>query len=621
MLSKSVERGAATRLREISETGICMDWHETDPLPLRDPQSPLTLNTKEITETAATPTVPFAPPPGSGFAPQSSALWHDMAQGENWEAVPTQASAYPHPIYQSPVPFFGLQGSASSHIPLVAPPASAFAPGAQSQMQSETMAQTETVNAVIWQKLSHLVHTPPRYDGIWPVLTFVASIGLFASLISANVWMLLPWMLLLGASLKINRVHAVKEHARDAINMAPFDLRWVGPLAQATNSPHNRVQGVSAQILSHLLPHLRPSDAHLLNPQQRAALNQRLIENKPRDSDLNVAILAAWENVGDQEAVAYVDRLAHGWTWPGGQRQVQEAAQKCLLTLEKRLEEEQAIRVSHVDAAAEEKTENTVQTAGTRAVNKKVSEQLEKLDEERRKHSNPGMRMGFLIASWVFIVPYTAWQAYNSWTYNNWRLSAAWAVLSLISTQLHRLTLSLRQSEEAKKLAQMDDVRGVGTLAEALEWPDASTQRVAAAALTRLLPGMAASDGTLLNSKQRAILYNILRKRNARSQESLIKAILQALKQIGDHAAIPAVERLTDLPATSQRNIRIRDLAIDTRQFLDNTAHQQSISSTLLRASSAHDTPSELLLRGAMLNNDEAPQQLLRASVSEDKAG
>ena len=598
-----------------------MDWHETDPLPLRDPQSPLTLNTEETTETAGTPTVPFAPPAGSGFVSQSAALWHDMAQGENQEAGPAQASAYPHPIYQSPVPGPYLPSPAHSHIPLVVPPASAFTPETQSQMLSETMTQTETVNAVIWQKLSHLVHTPPRYDGLWPVLTFVASVGLFASLISANVWMLLPWMLLLGASLKINRVHAVKEHIRDAINMAPFDLRWVGPLAQAINSPHSRVQGVSAQILSHLLPHLRPSDAGLLNAQQRAALNQRLIENKPRDSDLNVAILAAWANVGDQEAVAYVDRLAHGWAWPGGQKHVQEAAQTCLLTLEKRLEEEQAMRVVGGEAAAEEKAETVVQTAGTRAVNKKVSEQLEKLDEERRKHSNPGMRMGFLIASWVFIVPYTAWQAYNSWTYNNWKLSAAWAILSLISTQLHRLTLSLRQSEEAKKLAQMDDVRGVGTLAEALEWPDASTQRVAAAALTRLLPRMTASDGTLLNSRQRAILYNILRKRNVRSQEPLISAILEALKQIGDHAAIPAVERLTDLPATSQRNIKIRTLAMDTRQFLDNTAQQQSISSTLLRASSAHETPSELLLRGAMLNTDEAPQQLLRASVSEEGKG
>ena len=73
---------------------------------------------------------------------------------------------------------------------------------------------------------------------LWPFLTFVASIGLLVSLVATNFWMLLPWMLMLGASLKINRAHAAKEHARDALNMAPLDLRWVGPLSQAINSPH-----------------------------------------------------------------------------------------------------------------------------------------------------------------------------------------------------------------------------------------------------------------------------------------------------------------------------------------------------------------------------------------------
>ena len=589
-----------------------MDWKETDPALLREPQSPLTLNTVETNETTGT-TVSFAPPATSSFAPQSAPLWHDMAQNENPEAAAAQVSAYPHPVYQSPVP-----ASANSNIPLVAPPASTFAPGTQ----EPSLMQADTVDAVIWQKLSHLVHTPPRFDGLWPFLTFVASIGVFASLIATNVWMLLPWILMLAASLKINRAHAVKEHARDALNMAPLDLRWVGPLAQAINSPHSRVQGVSAQLLAHLLPHLRPTDASLLNSQQRTALNQKLITNRVRDCDLNIAILAAWKNVGDQEAVAYVDRLAHVWAWPGTQRQVQKAARECLIGLEKRLEEEHAARLQPGETTGEEKIENTRKSAGARAVNKKVSEQLEKLEEEKRKHSNPGMRLGFLLASWLCIVPYTFCMAGASWISGSHKIAVVWAILGLISTQLHRFTLSLRQSEEAKKLAAMDDVRGVGTLSEALEWPDASTQRVAASALTRLLPLMTASDGNLLNAKQRSCLYNILRKRNVRSQEPLIKAILTALQQVGDHAAIPAVERLIDLPAISTRHIKIRDLARQTREFLDETAKLQSVSSTLLRASSAHDTPSELLLRGSMsVAEENAPQQLLRASVSEESKG
>ncbi len=322
--------------------------------------------------------------------------------------------------------------------------------------------------------------------------------------------------------------------------------------------------------------------------------------------------------MGDQEAVPIVDRLAHDWAWPGAKRKVRNAARKSLLELETRLEAEHAARMQAQGQPIQAPAETIAQSSGTRAVNKKVSEQLEKLEEEKRRHSNPGMRIGFLLASWLCIVPYTAYMAFSTWGHN-WKLGASWAILSLLSTQLHRFTLSLRQSEEAQKLAQMDDVRGVGTLAEALEWPDTSIRGIASSALVRLLPRLTASDGNLLNPRQRANLYNILRPRNVRSQETLITAILEALKQVGDHAAIPAVERLMDLPATSQRNTRIRNLATETRQFLDTTAQQQSVSSTLLRASSAHDTPSELLLRGAMVAPEDAPQQLLRASVSEEK--
>ncbi len=44
-----------------------------------------------------------------------------------------------------------------------------------------------------------------------------------------------------------------------------------------------------------------------------------------------------------------------------------------------------------------------------------------------------------------------------------------------------------------------DDARGVGRLAEALEWPDHDIQLVAARALTRLLPRLQATDAGLLD--------------------------------------------------------------------------------------------------------------------------
>ena len=228
--------------------------------------------------------------------------------------------------------------------------------------------------------------------------------------------------------------------------------------------------------------------------------------------------------------------------------QVRKAARKCLVPLEKRLEEEHAARLQPGETSGEQKIENTRKSAGTRAVNKKVSEQLEKLEEEKRKHSNPGMRLGFLLASWLCIVPYTFCMAGASWISG----SQEQPRLGGFRSNFHP-TAPLHPVPAPVGGGQKTGCNGRrarrGTLSEALEWPDASTQRVAASALTRLLPLMTASDGNLLNAKQRSCLYNILRKRNVRSQEPLITAILTALQQVGDHAAIPAVERLIDLPA------------------------------------------------------------------------
>ncbi len=259
--------------RLFSELDICMDRKETDTTLGRAPQSPLALNTIENTEESPV-TLPSSTVP-----------------------VVTPSTAYPHPVYKSPVadpnPALSpleaqaaLAADAHALAPfasagsLFAPPGSVFAP----TTQTAEMMQAETVNAAIWQKLAHLVHTPSRFAGLWPFLTFVASIGIFASLISTNGWMLITCSLLLAAFRKAGHVHTVKAHARDALNMAPFDLRWVAPLTRAINSPHTRVQGVSAQILACLLPRLRSEDAPLLNAEHRAILNQKLAANRRRDS-------------------------------------------------------------------------------------------------------------------------------------------------------------------------------------------------------------------------------------------------------------------------------------------------------------------------------------------------
>ena len=82
------------------------------------------------------------------------------------------------------------------------------------------------------------------------------------------------------------------------------------------------------------------------------------------------------------------------------------------------------------------------------------------------------------------------------------------------------------------QLAQRDDIRVVGPLAEALRSWDREAQEIAEAALIRLLPRLRAEHDVLLTPDQRKTLNRALRGRN----ELLALAILKALKHIGDSA-------------------------------------------------------------------------------------
>ena len=472
----------------------------------------------------------------------------------------------------------------------------------------------------IWQRLSTLVRSSPRalpgFNGPEPLLTSAVSLALLAGVaITGNFWLVCAWALITAAAVQVITVKSIACNAQDALTMAPFDLRWVGPLTHALNSPHSRVRGVASQLLTHLLPYLRPDTAYLLNRQQRAYLNQSLIRNRRRDSALNMAILEAWAWIGDAAALPYVERLARSKSWSSERFQVREAADACLIRLESRLEERETARSL---GTPEAEIIHMELSTSTRAAIANVDTQLEKLREERRTHSNPGMRLGFLIASWAIIVPYMSWMSWTLLSGRHWQAGIVSTFLTLLATQLHRFSLSNKQTEAAKRLANTDDIRAVGPLAEALDWPDASIQRVAAQGLTRLLPRLTASDAHLLNVKQRASLYHLLKMRYAGSHHLLIEATLKALQQIGDAAAVTAVERLSKARAYTDRQRRLKQLAEDTLPLLTISAQKQGASSQLLRASSAHETPSDLLLRGAMEATEEAPQQLLRPSTSQD---
>ena len=98
------------------------------------------------------------------------------------------------------------------------------------------------------------------------------------------------------------------------------------------------------RALTALLPRLKASDANLLTPRHRYTLNLMLgscfqPHLRGVDEDFTLAILKAYEQVGDAKAVPVVERIANHNPRNAGQRRIQQAAEECLPLLRANLGE------------------------------------------------------------------------------------------------------------------------------------------------------------------------------------------------------------------------------------------------------------------------------------------
>jgi hypothetical protein len=197
--------------------------------------------------------------------------------------------------------------------------------------------------------------------------------------------------------------------------------------------------------------------------------------------------------------------------------------------------------------------------------------------------------------------------------YRTGRLSGfteAWwvgpAVLMLIGSFA---TASRREHDLARALEVSASVEAIGPLAEALKLPRMD-RFIITTALKDLLPLLRPGDSALLSSYQRACLIEALRMKPNDHARFLI-ALLNALAQLGDPEALPAVERLANRHARSDRERRVQETAIDCRQALIEAAGARRSRETLLRPSEG--TQPEALLRAAVATGEE-PARLLRAA-------
>jgi hypothetical protein len=113
----------------------------------------------------------------------------------------------------------------------------------------------------------------------------------------------------------------------------------IGVLIEAMECGDEATSNYARIAVIALLPCLSATEGSLLEDSHRAYLYRAL---RSYSSQLILAILPALEQIGDDQAIPYVERLIPGPVWLADSRNIEQAAQKCLLSLQERSKERQA---------------------------------------------------------------------------------------------------------------------------------------------------------------------------------------------------------------------------------------------------------------------------------------
>ena len=233
--------------------------------------------------------------------------------------------------------------------------------------------------------------------------------------------------------------------------------------------------------------------------------------------------------------------------------------------------------------------------------------QMEALKYRTSRKTNRNVAIGFGLVVAVLVVAFVMrgmrtgnWDAGDWFIYFN---MFTWFGGAVAASQSHK--------KAASELAEIDDIRAVGPLAESLDIDDRSVRALVQSGLIRLLPRLQASDASLLNATQRACLNRALNGSN----EVLVLSVLKAYEQVGEETALPFVEKLATETAHTTRSSHITKAAQECREFLRARVERQRASQTLLRGASAIDVAPDTLLRPAQETGSD-PEQLLRADLT-----
>lgn len=121
------------------------------------------------------------------------------------------------------------------------------------------------------------------------------------------------------------------------------DKKAVGPLAKTLESRDSEVRKMAEVGLTHLLPLLRPEEAHLLNQEQRAYLYHALNPNKP---ELSTSILQGLVRIGDNRAVPHIGKLIGQLEHSNADKHLMGIAQQAITALQQAAASQTLLRSS-----------------------------------------------------------------------------------------------------------------------------------------------------------------------------------------------------------------------------------------------------------------------------------
>lgn len=442
----------------------------------------------------------------------------------------------------------------------------------------------------------------------WIALSPIFGLGTLAAALNGDLGWSVAGGLMFATAVKLHRTNLALDTAVMAVRTRHLTGQSIGGLVSAMEWPNGAVQGIARLHVMALLPQLTPEQAGLLTEEQKGYLYQQLrVPAALTGAPMALAVLEALPQIGDEDALPAVRRLARLPGWLPGLQRVHRAALGTLLGLEQHIGAQRAAARAAADAATQPAASVTVHDDAPRNAEPARRQASVQPDGE-----HPGMRLGFLIAAWTTIVPGGVYASIGAFRAGDWLVGGTYALLALAATQLHRVTLTSKQAAAGRELARLDSVEHAGRVCEMLEWPDMESRHIAQQALGRLLPRLKASDAALLSAAQKACLYRALKPSSSATHQRFLLDLLSALEQIGDADGVPFVQRLADAPAATGQQRKVRAAARECLPFLIARADQTRMSQTLLRPSGQDLAPNSVLLRAVRHGAEEDAAQLLR---------